>query len=150
MDPLSLYQAFLSSDTAKDIHTSIIHFVNNPNELYYLLAWLLSIRTTSGQYAHIISNSEDNGKAIFPSDFVYYCCARHKCHCRLPNNSPDFRMHIGRIKAVGKNFTSNVRQYSSEITLLINECIDINLPTFDEEFPGLLIHYQLGHEMRFE
>lgn len=37
MDPHALFQAFLNSDTTKDMHKGIAHLVDNLIELYYAL-----------------------------------------------------------------------------------------------------------------
>lgn len=55
IDPKSLFQAFLNSNTAIGRYKGIAHFMNNPTELYHTIYWSSSIRTTSGEYTHFIS-----------------------------------------------------------------------------------------------
>lgn len=82
VDPFSLFKTFLTSDVANAMHSGLAHFVDEPNELYHSHSWASSVRTTSGQYAHVIGYVvDDEGVAydakqdvVFPSDFVLYCC----------------------------------------------------------------------------
>ena len=58
------------------MYKGIAHLVDNPNELFHSLYWSSSIRIIFSEYTHFINNSEDNGKAIFPSDFIYFYCRK--------------------------------------------------------------------------
>ena len=131
------------------IYKGIVYLVDNPNELFHSLYWSLFIRTTSSEYAHFITNSEDNSKAIFPSDFIYFYYRKDHTqrnikdinnynnkdkhddnndgnndgnnddennirilyYYRLILNYPKFRIYIGRIKEVGKNYISKFHKY---------------------------------------
>src|SRR5205814_4769084 len=89
------------------MHRGMAHFVDLPTELYHSLSWASSVRSTSGEYAHIQQDDEEEtgelvpGPTIFPSDFVLYCCTNRDCVCQ-----PAFS-HIGRVVAVGKDYRSD-------------------------------------------
>ena len=124
------------------MYKSIAHLVDNLIELYYMLYWLSSIRITFGEYAHFVSNLEDNGKAIFLSDFIYfYCCEEGNIHyyCRFNKNYLNYIIYISRIKAVSKNYTDDIYEYNKEITIIVNEYININ--SIEYESPGLGMYY---------
>ena len=149
MDPHALFQAFLNSETTKHIYIGIAHLVNNPIELYYALYWSNSVRTTSGEYAHFVGGT-DVGKAIFPSDFIYFQCFNNDDDCACYLLDDDHLLYIGRIKAVGKNYSTEYDyiNYAGEITLIVQECITID--NIDDEFPGLGIMVQEEQDMEFK
>ncbi|KAK3403030.1 hypothetical protein B0T20DRAFT_449951 [Sordaria brevicollis] len=111
-DPPTLFRNIVASDIGNRAHSGPGHFVDLPREFYESHAWLSSVRTTSGRYAHIILKSsdnddnEENGPPIFPSDWVFYRCTKLPERCPLAcNNVPDSRVHldahIGRVYGVG-------------------------------------------------
>ncbi|KAL7818066.1 hypothetical protein V8C44DRAFT_211757 [Trichoderma aethiopicum] len=59
IDPYSLFKAFLSSDVANNMHTGLAHFVDEPTELFHSHSWASSVRTTSGQFAHVLGDKTD-------------------------------------------------------------------------------------------
>src|SRR6267143_2925613 len=63
IDPTSIFTAFMSSDVGQKMHTGLAHFVDEPEELYHSHSWASSIRSTSGEFAHIIGweETEDGG-----------------------------------------------------------------------------------------
>lgn len=82
----------------------------------------------------------------------FYCCDESesdipKYYCRLLDDDPQYRMHISRIKAVGKNYTSNVYKYNGEIKLITNEYININ--NINQDFPSIGVYYQIGQSIMF-
>ena len=87
IDPTSIFTAFMSSDVGQKMHTGPAHFVDKPEELYHSHSWASSIRSTSGEFAHIIGweETEDGGiidsiiDVVFPSDIVLYCCTNTDC-----------------------------------------------------------------------
>src|SRR5436190_8408295 len=78
IDPLKLFRSFMATSKAQMMHRGMAHFVDLPTELYHSLSWASSVRSTSGEYAHIQQDDEEEtgelipGPTIFPSDFVLY------------------------------------------------------------------------------
>jgi hypothetical protein len=78
IDPTSIFTALMSSDVGQKMHVGLAHFVDEPEELYHSHSWASSIRTTSGEFAHIMGWEEtEEGDTVdsiidvvFPSDIV--------------------------------------------------------------------------------
>ena len=80
-----------------------------------------------------MGNFKNNSKVIFPSDFIYFYYYKHlspggviKYLYRLFENNKNYKLYIGRIKAVSKNYINNFKEYIGEIIFIINEYININ------------------------
>ena len=128
MDPKLLFKAFLNSNIATNIYKGIAYFIDNPIELYYALYQLSSIRTILGEYAYFILYiyDKDIGKPIFPSDFIYFkYIDYYRYYYKFNENNPDYIIYIGRIKVIGKDYTTVYIYKEGNITLVINEYIDI-------------------------
>ena len=128
IDPKSLFEAFLNSDIVTNMYKGMAHFVDNLIELYYTLYWSSLVRTILGEYAYFMlyAYNKDIGKPIFPSDFIYFrCIDYYRCYCGFDEDDPNCMMHIGRVKAVGKDYTTAYIYEEGDIILIINECIDI-------------------------
>ncbi|TFB02594.1 hypothetical protein CCMA1212_005569 [Trichoderma ghanense] len=128
IDPINLFSAFMSTEKAQAMRTGFAHFVDLPVELYHSLSWASSVRTTSGEYAHIQQEDADgnivNGPVVFPSDFVMYCCTDTDCGCRCQESDGDNYevSHIGRVIGVGRDYRSNNRaQEIGGISLIVHE-----------------------------
>lgn len=88
------------------------HFVDSPSELFHSMAWAMSIKSCSGQYAR----NHDEGTIIFPSDSVYYRCNKAECYCLATTGT---KFHLGRVLAVGKDFTKTAT-IPGVVKLIIN------------------------------
>ncbi|KAI9747998.1 MAG: hypothetical protein M4579_007339 [Chaenotheca gracillima] len=97
-DPVPFFTTMLSSNSfVSQLHLGMADFVDEPKELWHSRSWASSIRASSGKYALF-----PDGQPAFPSDIVIFGCSRDLCQrCR------DRNWHIGRILAVGRDFTSN-------------------------------------------
>lgn len=95
-DAVELFRTVVASAQIRGkMHIGPANFVQKPSELYHSMAWATSILSCSGQYA-----TYPNGNPIFPSDVISYCCGVEYCDCAtLP--------HLGRVFAVGKDFTGD-------------------------------------------
>ena len=90
-DAPSLFKRFLQSDLRQQLHFGFGHFVDTPSEPWHSLAWMSSVRTTSGMYARY-----SDGEPIFPSDTVSYRPSDTSCQ--------HTQIHVGRVVAVGLDF----------------------------------------------
>lgn len=130
-DPKALFAAFLACPSIKNkMHIGLGHFVDSPSELWHSDSWLTSIRTTSGQYAHLPRASpSDPLLPIFPSDFVYFTCGQLSCMCR------ETTLHLGRVHAVGRDYRSRSVEAFPEGTIMLrihkvvdaSECSSVRL-----------------------
>lgn len=124
-DPPSVFKNIIASDIFTKMHHGLAYFVDEPRELFHSHAWASSIRTTSGQYAHIAPDmeaSETHGAAVFPSDFVYFYCLDDGCYCKgIAEDSDDITdLHIGRVWGVGIDKRSDSLTFDA-IVLQIHE-----------------------------
>ena len=103
-DPITMFKNIVASDILRRTHIGPGLFVDNPTELFHSHAWLSSVRSTSGHYAHVIIDGKV-GPVIFPSDWVYYRCSDEGCprSCHdIDDDSEDVvNLHIGRVYGVG-------------------------------------------------
>jgi hypothetical protein len=115
IDPTSIFTAFMSSDVGQKMHSGLAHFVDEPEELYHSHSWASSVRSTSGEFAHIIGWEEtEEGSMIdsmmdvvFPSDIVLYCCTITDCPCQAANAEQPHLSHIGRVYGVGRDYRND-------------------------------------------
>jgi hypothetical protein len=130
IDPTSVFTAFMSSDIGQDMHMGLAHFVDEPVELYHSHSWASSIRTTSGEFAHIIGWEEtEEGDVIdsiidvvFPSDIVLYACTITDCPCQEADSKRLNLAHIGRVYGIGKDYrTDFCTEEQGQIALQIQE-----------------------------
>jgi hypothetical protein len=130
IDPTSMFTAFMSSDVGQKMHTGLAHFVDEPEELYHSHSWASSIRSTSGEFAHIIGweETEDEGiidsiiDVVFPSDIVLYCCTITDCPCQAANVEQPYISHIGRVYGVGRDYRNDFcTKEKGQIALQIQE-----------------------------
>lgn len=131
IDPFSHFKTFLSSDIANNMHSGLAHFVDEPTELYHSHSWASSVRTTSGQFAHILGNQTgEDGRPIhlsvvFPSDFVLYCCLDSDYVCQYVSGDHPHNAHVGRVYGVGKDYRSDYCTKSlGDIVLQIQEVFE--------------------------
>lgn len=135
IDPTSLFTNFMSSEFGQKMHSGLAHFVDEPEELYHSHCWSSSVRTTAGEYAHVMGldqddeNTTDDDKpvaieTIFPSDIVRYCCVNSDCPCQdttAENRGPS---HFGRVYGVGRDHrTEHCTEEEGQIALQIQEII---------------------------
>jgi hypothetical protein len=104
-DPPTLFKNIAASEISKRVHSGPGLIVDEPTELYHSHAWLSSVRSTSGRFAHVIIDGK-KGPAIFPSDWVYYWCndtmaCPLQCHNVDEEDDNITDIHIGRIYGVG-------------------------------------------------
>ncbi|OXV05527.1 hypothetical protein Egran_06705, partial [Elaphomyces granulatus] len=99
-DPIALLTNMARSPKFRStMHHGMAHFVDEPAELWESSSWPSSIRSTSGEFARYA-----DGSPIFISDVVKYRCMDQSCSCSISTEK-----HIGRVRAVGKDFTSCAR-----------------------------------------
>lgn len=104
------------------MHHGLCHFVDEPLELYEARAWTASNRTTSGEFAHVLTEEADEVEPVFASDFVLYCCLNEECICQGASLDELSLAHIGCVYTVGRDHRSNhCMDKPSEITLQIQE-----------------------------
>ena len=109
-DLIDLFKIVLSSPVFQTkMHIGMADFVENPSELYELMAWVTLIRCCSRDYI-FYPNSAD---PIFPSDIIYYRCSKD-CFCTQGR-----KLYPGRIFGVGRDRTKNALT-PALIKLLIN------------------------------
>jgi len=135
IDPKSMFCAFMSSDVAQGMHYGLAHFVDEPEELYHSHSWSSSVRTTSGEYAHVMAAEEDDEgninadeliaiETIFPSDLVFYCCTNADCVCQDADVQNKDSAHIGRVYGTGRDYrTDFCTDEKGQIALQIQEII---------------------------
>lgn len=112
-DPIALLTNMVRSTKFRStMHHGMAHFVDEPAELWESFSWASSIRSTSGEFARYT-----DGSPIFISDIVEYHCMEPSCSC-----STDTKKHIGRVRAVGKDFTSSARS-SGVVTIVVSPYI---------------------------
>lgn len=127
IDPEALFVTFLASDVAQAMHTGLALFVDEPTELYHSHSWASSVRTTSGEYAHVYGSDADTSgpvelDVIFPSDFVLYCCLEEACICQDASGNDPQNAHIGRVYGIGKDHqTEFCTEQQGDIALQIQE-----------------------------
>ena len=99
-DPIALLTNVARSPKFRStMHHGMAHFVDEPAELWESFSWASSIRSTSGEFAQYA-----DGSPIFVSDVVNYRCIEPLCSCSINTEK-----HIGRVRAVGKDFTSGTK-----------------------------------------
>lgn len=111
-NPDDLIRRILSSELYYQMHMGLGHFVDEPRELWHTPAWTGSVRTTSGQYAHIQNLDLDGnliiGEAIFPSDWIVY-------------HTSDGAVAMGQVSQVGifhlTNTTLNIEDGTIALTV---------------------------------
>jgi hypothetical protein len=131
IDPASLFSAFLSSDIGERMHSGMAHFVDEPTELFHSHSWASSIRTTSGEFAHVLNAHGYELETVFPSDFVLYCCTNENCVCQTTDAETLGMTHAGRVYSVGKDHrTEYCTAEPGEVALQIQEAFgpSINRP----------------------
>lgn len=101
-DPPSLFKNIIASDIFKSCYQGPAIFVDELTELFQSHAWLSSVCFTNGVYAHVWVNGVPMS-AIFPSDFIYFCCYYLGCYCHRIRDEDDntYDLHIGRVYGVG-------------------------------------------------
>ena len=143
IDPYGIFTSLLASDLAKRMHFGLAHFVDKATDLFHSHSWASSVRTTSGQYAHVIRKQTDvrgneievYDHAVFPSDFVLYKCSNGECVCKTASTSNADNAHLGRIYGVGKDFrTDYCTAKIGDVALQIQEAF----PHPQLRFPGLI------------
>lgn len=136
LNPSQLFERIISSSEMiganGKIYTGLGKFVDSPQEPWESRAWLSSIRTTSGQFAHypttaintctppathrntaLTQNEARAGDPVFPSDFVQYSCKDSQCACHSLNDVAGI-LHIGQVIAVGFDHRS-VREHGGSV-----------------------------------
>jgi predicted DsbA family dithiol-disulfide isomerase len=146
-DPITVFKNIIASDILGRIHTGPGLFVDKPRELFHSHAWLSSVRSTSGFYAHVIIDGIQ-GPAIFPSDWVYFRCTSENCVrncCDIEDDSADIvNLHIGRVYGAGLDHREDpCTQLRNQMCLQIQEAyrlgdhrlanIEITPPQTDRE-----------------
>ncbi|KAI8171048.1 hypothetical protein KHU50_005759 [Colletotrichum sp. SAR 10_65] len=123
IDPVNLFKAVLSSDIAENqMHTGLAWFVDDPTELYHAHCWASSVRTTSGEFAHVANRKTKGLDPVFPSDFVLYCCVDDECVCQSASAKDPSMAHVGRIFSVGRDYRSQYcTEKSGDIVLQVQE-----------------------------
>ncbi|KAM0440826.1 hypothetical protein ACHAPT_000127 [Fusarium lateritium] len=107
-DHESLFKAFLSSSTGRQLHHGLGYFVDHAQELWHAPCWTSAIRTTSGHYTHIMYTDDDGevkpSQPIFLGDFVYYVCegSEGQCYCEHLETDDYEKAHLVRVSGVGK------------------------------------------------
>ena len=120
-DPVHLFTTVLASEVRAKIHVGMAHFVDEPSELYHSMAWATSIKSCAGEYA----KNNDATETILPSDCVYYRCSKNDCWC-----APS-KYHLGRVYAVGKDFTSTATVQGA-ISVLVNPLMPLSQFQIDQ------------------
>ncbi|CAK7265745.1 hypothetical protein SEPCBS119000_001668 [Sporothrix epigloea] len=130
MDTKTLITRYMASSSSAETesHVGLAHFVDSPSEAHNSRSWAASVRTTGGEFAHILIPGEDgelkNGQPVFPSDVVKYTCLDSECPCNFHHIHQSPLYHVGRVSQVGKDYRSNyctVKQ--GEIALSIQEIV---------------------------
>jgi hypothetical protein len=112
-DPIALLKNTIRSPKFRSrMHCGMAHFVDEPAELWESLSWASSIRSTSGEFARYA-----DGSPIFVSDVVKFRCTELSCSCLI-----DTERHIGRVQAVGKDFSSRAAS-PGVVTLVVHPYI---------------------------
>jgi hypothetical protein len=81
----------MSSDITHHMHIGIGEFRDNPTELWYSHSWALSIRTTSGQFAHYAPGEPSSLQTLLHS------YATKRCQTTTIR-------HTGRVWFVGRDY----------------------------------------------
>ena len=92
----------LSNAFYTKVYYNIAYYIDNLTKLYYSYTQAASIKAYLREYTR-----SSLGEVIFPLDYMYY-----KCHTLYPNCRGN-KKHIGRVIAIGKDFTSTAIQLGS-------------------------------------
>ncbi|KAI4657368.1 uncharacterized protein J4E79_007441 [Alternaria viburni] len=119
-DMKELFKCMLQSKSMRSSDRMFVgmgQFVDNPTELWHSPCWLGSVRTTSGQYAHL-----KDGSPIFPSDYIWWSTDR------------DSSQHLARVRLVGVDKTSTAKKRKTLGKIIIQAS---RVCTFEELGPDL-------------
>lgn len=119
-DPIDLIKKILLADTlVQKMYTGMAKYVDQPDEIYHSRAWGSSAMTTSGQFAHSLTNH-----TVLPGDVF-----------RLENAVG--RYTKARVIFVGVDYRSSAR-HEGKVVLTVQPVIDGSELRVDK-FPGLQV-----------
>ena len=98
------------------VHIDMAHSVDKPAELFHSMAWAMSIKACSGEYAR----NHDGTSIILPSDAVYYRCNKitYFCAATTPNTILEEYLQLERTTLTLLHHWELLNTYQSSIPIV--------------------------------